>query len=440
MDGAKKTYIVGLVVAAATALALGARGQAWAANGPDTVTPGTKITTANWQQYKPFLSDGLIALFSGQYSFKMPSDVEIDVGPPIHITPPTTFVQATEKYGGQVRVVHLPNGHNDVANFIAGTPFPDPRGPDKGYEILANLWYAYGPHLAVGMPGFGLWNLWLIDRFGSYSGAKWDFVYRGLAFNTDPATPRIDPLAAGAFATQWIMVEEPEQAKYTADLDILPQDNQKPESNYVFIPALRRSLRLSVSSRCAPLLGTDWTHDDQKPGFNGGLAIFNAEFLRDQKVLTMVDMTAAEATFPANYDMPLGFPKPSWGPWSLRDAWVINVHRIPSEAAAYCYGKRTISVDKETSRGLYDEEYDNIGKLWKVTMTGYHPRNVPGADGETIYGRFYAATWDLQNQHVSLGYNTDQSGRYVMFNTEVPRQFDDVSKYSTPGGLMQIMR
>src|SRR5262249_44298908 len=134
------------------------------------------------------------------------------------------------------------------------------------------------------------------------------------------------------------------------------------------------------------------------------------------------------------------FPKPSWGPWSLRDVWVINVHRIPSEAAAYCYGKRTISVDKETSRGLYDEEYDNLGKLWKVEVTGYHPRNVSGADGETIYGRFFAATWDLQNQHVTLGYNTDQSGRYVMFNTEVPRQFDDVSKYSTPGGLMQIMR
>ncbi len=28
----------------------------------------------------------------------------------------------------------------------------------------------------------------------------------------------------------------------------------------------------------------------------------------------------------------------------------------------------------------------------------------------------------------------------ITFNSEVPKQFDDVAKYSTPGGLMQIMR
>jgi len=76
-----------------------------------------------------------------------------------------------------------------------------------------------------------LLNVWLIDGFGSNSGAKWGFVYRGLAFNIGLATPRIDPLAAGAFATQWIIVEEPERIKYRVDLDILPQDIQKPESN-----------------------------------------------------------------------------------------------------------------------------------------------------------------------------------------------------------------
>jgi hypothetical protein len=404
------------------------------------VLVGTKITMQNWRQYRRFMPDGMIALFEGNLAFKMPNDVEIDVGPDIHIRPPSTFTEATEKYGGQVRVVHLPNGHNDIANYVAGEPFPDPHGPDKGYEILADLWYAYGPHLSVGMPGYGPWNLWLLDRFGNYSGAKWAFVYRQLAFNTDPGVPRTDPLAAGTAGSQWIMVEEPEQAKYTADLDLLPQNNQDPESNYVFVPALRRSLRVSVNSRCASLLGTDWTHDDQKPGFNGGLAIFNADFLRDMKVLTLVEMTAAEANFPANYDMPLGFPKPSWGPWSLRNVWVINVHRIPSEAAGYCYSKRTIYVDKETARELWDEEYDVTGKLWKVGLAGYHPQKVPGTDGETIYGRFFAETWDLQNEHVTLGYNTDNNGRYVMLNSEVPKEYDNVAKYSTPGGLMQIMQ
>jgi hypothetical protein len=414
--------------------------RAWTADA-EGIPVGTKITIQNWRQYKQFMSDGMVALFEGKYAFKMPNDVEIDVGAPIHVVRPSTYREATEKYSGQVRVVHLPNGHNDVANYVAGEPFPDPRGPDKGYEILADVWYGYGPHIGVGMPdNGGSWNLWLIDRFGNYTGAKWAFVYRQLAFNTDPGVPRTEPLAAGAFASQWIMIEEPEEAKYTADLDILPQNNQDPESNFVFVPALRRSMRISVNARCAPLLGTDWTHDDQKPGFNGGLAIFDADFLREQKVLALVNMTGAETNFPANYDMPLGFAKPSWGQWSLRNTWVINVHRIPSMVAGYCYGKRIMYIDKETSFGMAEEEYDSTGKLWKVGIPGYHPRQVPGTDGETLFGRFFAATWDLQNEHVSLGYNSDTSGRGAMFNSEVPPQYDNVARYSTPTGLMQIMQ
>jgi Protein of unknown function (DUF1329) len=401
---------------------------------------GTKITLANWQQYRGFMPDGMIALFSGKYGLKMPNDVEIDVGPPNHIVAPGSFRQASEKYGGEPRVVHLPNGRNDIANYVAGEPFPVPQGPDKGYEILADLWYTYSPHLAVGMPGRGLWSVTMLDRFGNATKATWAFVYRQLAFNTDPEVPRTDPRLSDAFYTQWLMAEEPEQAKYTTDLDILPQDNQQNEQNYIFLPALRRSISFSVSARCAPLLGTDWTHDDQKPGFNGGLANFDADYLRNMKMLALVNLSEAVSDFPREYDMPLGFARPSWGSWSLRDVWVINIHRIPSEAAGYCYAKRIEYIDEETARSLWEDLYDSDRNLWKVTLSAYYPRKVPGTDGETIYGRFAASTWDLQNQHATLGNSTDPSGRLIMFNAEVPREFDDVTQYSSPSGLMQIMR
>jgi hypothetical protein len=43
------------------------------------------------------------------------------------------------------------------------------------------------------------------------------------------------------------------------------------------VPALRRSLRLSVTARCAPAAGSDLVLDDYfTPGFNGGLALFDA--------------------------------------------------------------------------------------------------------------------------------------------------------------------
>ncbi|MGA7760245.1 MAG: DUF1329 domain-containing protein [Candidatus Binataceae bacterium] len=405
-----------------------------------TVRAGTRITISNWEQYRAFMPDGMIALFSGKYGLRMPNDIEMDVGPPIHIVAPRSFREASEKYSGDVRVVHLPNGRNDIANYVAGEPFPVPQGPDKGYEILADLWYTYSPHLAVGMPGGGLWNVTMLDRFGNATTAKWAFVYRQLAFNTDLGVPRTDPRADGAFYTQWLMTEEPEQAKYTTDLDILPQNAQQNELNFIFLPALRRSVAVSVSARCAPLLGTDWTHDDQKPGFNGGLANFDADYLRNMKVLALVNLSEAVSDFPRQYDMPLGFARPSWGRWSLRNVWVINIHRIPSEAAGYCYAKRIEYIDEETARSLWEDLYDSNRNLWKVTLSAYFPRQVPGTDGETIYGRFAASTWDLQNQHATLGNSTDPSGRLIMFNAEVSREFDNVTQYSMPGGLMQIMR
>src|SRR6516162_2183934 len=39
---------------------------------------GTKITTANWQQYKNFLPLGMQKLFEGKYFWKMPEGVELD--------------------------------------------------------------------------------------------------------------------------------------------------------------------------------------------------------------------------------------------------------------------------------------------------------------------------------------------------------------------------
>ncbi len=42
---------------------------------------GTKITMANWQQYQSFMPDGMVELFKGTNYWKMPSDVEMNIGP-----------------------------------------------------------------------------------------------------------------------------------------------------------------------------------------------------------------------------------------------------------------------------------------------------------------------------------------------------------------------
>jgi hypothetical protein len=48
---------------------------------PDTIPQGTIITTQNWRKYREFLPDGMAAMFEGKYFWKMPPDVQMEVGP-----------------------------------------------------------------------------------------------------------------------------------------------------------------------------------------------------------------------------------------------------------------------------------------------------------------------------------------------------------------------
>jgi Protein of unknown function (DUF1329) len=405
----------------------------------DTIPVGTHITMSNWRQYRRFMPDGMVALFEGKYFWKMPPDVDMVVGPPRNYAAAPGYVQTTEKYGGQTQVVILPNGHYDIKNYTAGMPFPNPTEPNKGWKILTDSWFGPIPRIAAGTPETGLASSCTLDRFGNTACIKVSYVYRQLAYISESGYPRTDPNAHGAYYTEWLMIEQPEQSRYTADLTIFFQDLERFEDNYVFVPALRRSLRVSTSARCAPMFGTDLTKDDNRAGFNGSVAIFQAKYLRDQKILALTNITTADGSFPKEYDMPLGWAKPSWGTWSLRDVWVIDVRRIPSEAQGYCYGKRIMYVDKFFLHELWTDLYDSNMKLWKVFLVGGAPKKVSGRLSSVI-GSLVEQMWDVQNDHATFAFTADGQGRDIVINEAVPREYLNYTKYCTPAGLMQLMR
>ncbi len=413
--------------------------QASAAAAAAAIPAGTKITMANWQQFKQYMPDGMIALFEGTYFWKMPPDVEMDVGPTRVFPAPRGYVEATEKYGKQTQVVVLPNGHYDIKNYVAGEPFANPTDPDKGWKILADDWFGPIPRIAAGSPETGLASLCSQDKYDNHACLKTSYVYRQLAFITDPGYPRTEPDSNGAWYTEWSMVDSPEQSKYTAVLQIFYQDLQRQEDDYVFVPALRRSMRLASTARCSPLFGTDYTHDDARAGFNGSIAVFQAQYIRDQRILAMDDLTAADGNYPANYDMPLGWSRPSWGPWSLRDTYLIDVRRIPSMASGYCYGKRMMWVDKYVLHENWTDLYDSNMKLWKIMMVAGAPKAVHG-EMSSIVGTLAVDLWDLQNDHATIAFTADGEGRDIVIDEAVPKQFENITKYCTPAGLMQMMR
>ncbi|MGH7917875.1 MAG: DUF1329 domain-containing protein, partial [Candidatus Binataceae bacterium] len=99
---------------------------------PATIPAGTTITMENWRQYQQFMPDGMVKFFEGTYFWKMPRDVQIEVGPTTIYPLPRNYQDATEKYSPQVKVVELPDGGLTLRNYTAGQPFPNPDGPHKG--------------------------------------------------------------------------------------------------------------------------------------------------------------------------------------------------------------------------------------------------------------------------------------------------------------------
>ena len=186
MSEARK-LLIGLLGLLLCPLALGVAQAA-----EDSIPPGTKITMQNWQQYKAFMPDGMIALFSGQYAWKMPDDVEMDVGPTTIHPLPKPFWDAVEKYSAQTRLVKLPNGAYNIENYVSGVPFPHPEGPDKGTQIADDVTFRPGGVLYTGfpdLPGNAESSFCTVDRFGSKACSRVDYDYRQLAYNWFPGVP-----------------------------------------------------------------------------------------------------------------------------------------------------------------------------------------------------------------------------------------------------------
>lgn len=398
------------------------------------IPPGTTITMQNWRQYSKYMPDGMTAFFEGKYFWKMPPDVSMVVGPTIIHPLPKSYRDATEKYAGQTKIIRKPNGETEIVGYHGGQPFPNPSQPDKGWKILANLWFRYMPHLLVDTYGSGC----LQNSFGNISCSADQIVYRQLAFNTDPGVPAAQD-TGDKFYTEWVMTVAPENEKYNASLTVSYTDVTRPQDSYVFIPSLRRYQPVSSQARCSPSGGSDVTSDDYRYGFNGVIGQFQARYLGTRKILALTDYKLPTTSFPDGFDMPLGWPKPSWGKWQVRDVNIIEVRKIPSMASGYCYGKRIIYVDRQFNAPLWEELYDSHMKLWKIMAIFTHTLDAPGIGPVNSNGSAFEAMWDIQNSHATY-YIDPSEGHPFYLNQQAPKEFDDIEKYSTPGGLGQIMR
>lgn len=403
--------------------------------GNNTIPIGTVITKKNWEQYTDFMPKGMQELFRGEHFWKMPDDVEIHVGETVSIPQPKRYREDTEKYSGQVTLKRVaPDKGFAPVGYIAGKPFPNPIEPDLGAKILYNLYYRYFPFVSTVD-----FRVRFIDRYYNISEISGVNVIFKLSHLSEIDSPVAFPLASNVHFTVSQTIDLPEQSKYTTQLLVYHDDPTVEEHSYAFVPSIRRSLRLSAASRCAPLLGTDWTPEDARHGFNGVPGHFAPEFIEEKKVLAMVhlDPENLDRKF-ENFYPPLHWPKPTVGKWELREVYVINIKRAPAYAPGYCYGSRIAYVDKETGAILWADVYDQQEKLWKMISISYAPVPIPGTDGDASLasqGDGYFTSWDIQNKHSSLGLETNSR-----YNTDVSSGYRDVQRWAMPSGLNEMMK
>lgn len=433
----KRVTIVGLIGAIVLSL-LATSGRAFCAAGENQnpIPPGTIITPQNWQKYKQYMSDGLQVLFAGQHFWKMPPDFQMVVSAYKSYPLPKIYVENTEKYAKDVKIVTTSDGGHNLSGYVAGLPFPNPQEPLRGWKLLVDDWYAYQPHEICATQS----KVWFHDRLLNESTLNQIFLLRRMSHISDPGEPIYEPRGKGEDLVQYAQILQPEQARYTTLFNVYYEDLSKPQDTYLFIPALRRSLRLSTAARCAPFFGGDFTNDDTRHGaFNGNMTHFDADFVADRQILEAPDVTQdlSKLVNPRNYFQPLFFGKPTLETWEVRPVWMINVHPIPKYTPGYCYSKRILYVDKEDYQAMWADLYDDGGKFWKVDYDPQGMVSVPGV-GEAWTNTGWGTMWDEQAGHLTMA----EVQMLANQNCNGPNgeNYTDIGRYFSLSALSQIMR
>jgi hypothetical protein len=402
---------------------------------------GTVITTQNWQQYKDYMPGWMQVLFSGQYFYKLGPSQQIVVGPTIPKTLPKAYLANTEKYSSQVRLQELPEGATLIQNYTAGRPFPHPSEPDLGGKLLWNIWYRYFPRVELKTDLHTL----LIDKYHAVFRQVVTNNYQRLGHVSEPGLPIYTPGAPNVDLALYTEVTQPEQSKYTVALILFFLDPTKTQEFWSFVPSLRRPLRLSAAARCSPAVGTDATTEEQRGGFNLKVSDLTAQVVA-HKLTLMMNHLEPQYPAPINFfdantvhqwavDQGVAWP-PAPSKWELEETYIVDVKRVPSKLAGYCYGNRRINLDAVDYHMSGEELEDMGGKLWKIFFQ--YQREHPNGYGdlyETGATDYLANVTDLQNTHYTISDTFNGQS-----NTNAPEAYWDVARYGSPTGLLEIMK
>ena len=171
----------------------------------------------------------------------------------------------------------------------------------------------------------------------------------------------------------------PDSVKNTITLAYRYADMKKTDETYLYLPSMRRVLRAEAGQRSTPMLGSTNALDDFMGGFDGRTNDFTYTFIKEQKVLQVMDqkLTRQQARAWKKEEIPFGYDN-----YEIRTAYVIDVK--PKDPR-YPQSKKRLWIDKEIGQLLYAAAWDRAGKLWKVWSEAYKKYPFVGAEKLAIF-------------------------------------------------------
>lgn len=411
------------------------------ASSAETVPVGTQITLRNWRQYRNFMPMAFVAAYSKRYGFKIGNDPKytINVGPTVSVQMFEQLRENTEKFSGQTRLRRVASGGYTIEGYVAGVPFPKPSGPLMPYELLYNVWTSYFPSISYFKDSY-----MAIDRYGDQTNEQIDADQWRLSHRSDEGFPINPVYGQGLMQASRFFIGTPEQEKYTTQLSLLPDDPEKVQEIYLFVPALRRSVRLSSAARCAPILGSDFNQDDNSDGVFFQPPNFKTTLLGIKKTLAIMhgdqdhwyggDLPGGERLFDRS-SLP-GWPNPVVGKWEVRNVYVLDLAPLPT-IGEYCYGHKVIFIDKETFVQIYLDDYDDKGNLAKAQLIWHTPLPVNERERYIIRGHDPQTMIDWQHIHATTSL-LDAAPEVNRQNHRAISNHPEI--YALPGGLANIMK
>ena len=360
--------------------------------------PSATINAANAEQYADNLTEGHKALLARYAStYKMPVY-------PTHrsASAPQDIYDDTK---ANVRSAKLADGGNGVAGASRGAPFPLPK---NGQEVIWNHLLRYR-----GLGGLRKIGQVAPTRTGDYTLVQLEEKFLWNYHQLGAATESVDNVMAyfeqkvtapARLAGTILMVHE--------TLDQVKESRRA----WVYNTGQRRVRRAPQVAYDNPGTASDGMRtSDQLDMFNGGIDRYDWKLVGKREVyvpynsykLHSDSLKVADIVTPMHINQ-------EHSRYELHRVWVVEA--TLKEGKRHIYAKRRFYVDEDSWGVLVVDQYDNQGRLWRVS------------EGHSINYYDILSFWSTLEVHMDL-----LSGRYLAHGLDNENEMYDFSYRSKPG-------